>query len=312
VFLHKKLKKTMSHTKKLYHLQFNIRLNIAENGIFNLEESIPIMDLVSSRSFFKLNPVTYNADPFLFVNDETLYMFYEEQVKLTGKGVIKMICTKDLNKWLEPTTVLDEKHHLSYPNVFRYEDNIYMLPETGDDFSVKLYKPSKDLLKWTYHKTLLSGEKYVDSSIILKDGLYYLFTTIYENGDYRLMLYMSKQIDGEYKIHPCSPIANGKNNGRCGGSIFENEGLLYRPTQICEKYYGEGLKINKITTLSEENYQEEVVHERIIPNNDKFFTNGGHHYNYCFFKGKHITATDALSLNYNFWEIIRRLSTKIQ
>ena len=75
----------MSHKKKLYHLQFNIRLNIVENGIFNIEKSIPIKDLVSSRSFFKLNPVTYNADPFLFVNDETLYMFYEEQVKLTGK-----------------------------------------------------------------------------------------------------------------------------------------------------------------------------------------------------------------------------------
>lgn len=299
------------HKKKLYHLQFNIRVNLDENGIFNLEKSTLLKDLLSSRSFLKINPVTYNADPFLFVNDDTLYLFYEEQIKLSGKGIIKMICTKDLNKWSKPTTVLDEKHHLSYPNVFRYDDNIYMLPETGDDFSVKLYKPSKDLLKWTYYKTLLSGKKYVDSSILFKDGVYYLFTTIYENGDYKLMLYLSKQIDGEYKIHPSSPIAHGKNNGRCGGAVFEYEGLLYRPTQICERYYGEGLKINKVVTLTEKDYKEEVVHERITPNNNKFYIYGGHHFNYCNFKGKHITVTDGVSINYNFWEITRRIIKKI-
>lgn len=301
----------MLHKKNLYHLQFNIRVNIEENGIFNLEASTPIKDILSSKSFFKLNPVTYNADPFLFVNADTLYLFYEEQKKLVGKGIIKMICTRDLEKWSKPITVLDEKFHLSFPNVFKYENSIYMLPETGDDYSVKLYKPSTGFMEWSYHKTLLSGKKYVDSSIIFKDGVYYLFTSIYENSDYKLMLYMSRTIDGEYEIHPSSPIALGRNNGRCGGSVFEFENKLYRPAQLCERFYGEGLKINEITTLSENRYSENVVLDKIIPNNLKFYSIGGHHFNYCNFNGHIITATDGLSRNYNFWEIGRRLSNKI-
>lgn len=301
----------MPYKNNLYHLQFNIRLNIAGSGIFNLSESTPIKDLFSTKSFFKLNPVTYNADPFLFVNNDTLYLFYEEQIRLGGKGIIKMISTQDLEKWSEPITVLSEKFHLSFPNVFQYENNIYMLPETGDDFSLKLYKPSTGLKKWSHHKTLLSGKKYVDSSIIFKDDVYYLFTSLYENGDYKLMLYMSRTIDGEYEIHPCSPIAYGKNNGRCGGSVFEFENKLYRPTQLCERYYGEGLKINEITTLSESRFSENVLFDRIIPNKLKFYSIGGHHFNYCYFNGYMLSATDGLSRNYNLWEIGRRLSNRL-
>jgi beta-xylosidase len=186
-----------------------------------------------------------------------------------------------------------------------------MMPETGSDKSVRLYKPNNDFTQWTLYKSILSNKKYVDSSIIFKDNIYFLFTTLCEDNKYKLMLFCSEKIDGKYELHPKSPIAIGNNNGRCGGSVFEYEGKLYSPTQICENYYAEGLKINEILFLTKNNYSEKYL-KTIIPNNDEFYSLGGHHFSFVFFKEEIIIATDGLSLSLNFWEVGRRVHRKLK
>lgn len=74
-------------------------------------------------------PSSILADPFLFVKDGTLFLFYEDK-KLFHNGVIAMISTKDLVSWTEPVVVLKESCHLSYPWVFEKNGSIYMIPET--------------------------------------------------------------------------------------------------------------------------------------------------------------------------------------
>ena len=125
-----------------------------------------IKRIKSSSNPFCIHPVVIVADPFLFVYKDELFLFYEEQIDLRGKGLIKMTKTKDLVRWSNPVIVLEESFHLSYPNVFEVNGDIYMMPETGHDLSIKLYKANNDLTKWTYHKTLLEGKNFVDSSIV--------------------------------------------------------------------------------------------------------------------------------------------------
>jgi hypothetical protein len=185
-----------------------------------------------------------------------------------------------------------------------------MLPETGNDRSVKLYTPGENLTQFTYYKTLLTGHNYVDSSIIFNDNKYYLFTTILDDVKNTLMLYFADSIEGKWQLHPSSPIAEGINGGRCGGAIFEYKNSLYRPTQSSLKDYGDGLIINKILELTTDNFIEET-HKNVIPNSDNFYKDGGHHFNTCEFKGLTVVATDNLSKNLNVWEVCRRIINKI-
>jgi hypothetical protein len=124
------------------------------------------------------------------------------------------------------------------------------------------------------------------------------------------MLYISDSIEGSWELHPSSPIEEGKNSSRCGGSLFEHKEELYRPFQVVNKNYGDGLGINRVIELSTNNFTE-VKFKGVMPNNNYFYALGGHHFNVCLFKNRQIIATDALSNKINFWEILRRIKNRI-
>jgi hypothetical protein len=297
--------------ERLGQHQFSTIISIAGDDLFEVEKYKIIKRINSSRNPFRLHPVVIAADPFLFVHKAELYLFYEEQVDLTGKGVIKMTKTQDLKNWTKSTVVLQEDFHLSYPNVFKMDGRIFMLPETGDDNSIRIYTPNDDLTQWTFSKTLVSGSHFVDSDIVLHNGNYYLFTTDYSDKTNELKLFWSDSINGEWTEHPQSPIANGKDTGRCGGSIFNYDGKLYRPCQLTQKRYGEGVDLYKITALSKEEYKEERL-KTVIPNVKKMYSEGGHHFNYCTFNNQTIVATDSFEIKLNCWEVAKRLVVKIK
>jgi hypothetical protein len=104
------------------------------------------------------------ADPFLFVHEHWLYLFYEEE-RFQAPASICAHCTKDLKHWKKVGAVLKESFHLSFPFVFENEGQIYMLPETRQKDAVILYKSTGFPYEWEAIQ-LLSGDKFVDSSVI--------------------------------------------------------------------------------------------------------------------------------------------------
>ena len=281
------------------HQRFSIHLFETQDHPFDISNWKLIKNIQPDMSFIKINPVQIVADPFLFVHHDELFVFYEKQI-LKNKGTIEMIKTKDMANWSKPITVLKRSTHLSYPFVFEDNERIFMIPETYQDKNVQLCRANKDLTEWGSEKELLSGEKYVDSSIIRHNQVYYLFTTILrENNEQELQLYFSKDLFGEFEKHPKSPIAKGNITGRCGGAIFKYENTIFRPTQICEKYYGESLSIYSINVLTTSDYQEEIKIDRLL---SKKFIHGGHHFHFAKFNNKLIIATDANNFTFNIWE----------
>jgi hypothetical protein len=297
--------------ERLGQHQFSTIISISENDLFDIEKHNIIKRINSSRNPFSLRPVVIAADPFLYVHKKELYLFYEEQVDLTGKGVIKMTKTRDVKSWTKPVLVLEEDFHLSYPNVFKINGQIYMMPETGENKSIRLYTPNDDLSQWTFYETLLSDRHFVDSDIVYNQGTYFLFTTDYSEKTNKLRLYYSDKLVEDWTEHPQSPIAKGENVGRCGGSIFNYNGNLYRPCQLTKKRYGEGLDIYKITDLNRDAYKEERI-KTIIPNGSDVYKYGGHHFNFCVFKNKEVIATDVLEIKINFWILAKRVIEKIR
>jgi len=97
-----------------------------------------------------------------------------------------------------------------------------------------------------------------DSTILKLDGKYWIFGTQSDNGDdYKLHIFISDSLLGNYKAHPLNPIKNGLDGTRSAGSLFEVDGVLYRPAQNCKKSYGESITINRVTDLTETTFSED-------------------------------------------------------
>jgi hypothetical protein len=277
----------------------------------SIQDTMPLVDS-NKKSIKRLNcgqwytlgdPVWVDADPFLFVHNDRLFLFYEDMHFYHYLGVIKMISTTDLVHWTKPVLITKEPNcHFSYPFVFEDNGSIYMMPETGGQHNIRLYKADNDeLTSFSLHKVIMQRTDipkdlvydYADSCIYKKDGLYYLFTSTMTKESYYLYIYISNKLEGPYSLHPSTPAVKSNKFGRCAGSLLMHDGHLYRYAQDCGETYGGQVHLLEIDELTPTSFKEHVVKENILPKDQSYYHFGGHQVNFAQFKGKTIIATDA-------------------
>lgn len=300
----------------LFVRNFNICIldKTAEDSYFSTEGN-PILEIRSDTSLFNPNAPSILADPFLYVHNGELFLFYEHQDKwIGGKGRICMRKTKDLKNWTPEMDVLIEPFHLSFPWVFEEDGKVYMMPETGGSRSIRIYQADNDsLAKWSLCRIIMEDEQpWTDSVIYKKDGTYYLFTSHDTHSKQSQHLFISNSLMGPYKEHPSSPIYEGRDGGRNAGCIIEYEGGLFRPVQVCLKSYGEQTSIMKINRLTPTEYKESIYKKNIVNTSLTSFSDGGHQFNSVVFKGRTIVATDYRIKNYNLIELYRKTTSIIR
>ncbi len=62
---------------------------------------------------------------------------------------------------------------------------------------------------------------------------------------------------GEWTPLPGNPVVTGKKNSRMAGKIYrDRDGSLVRPAQYSKSDYGQRVVLNRIETLSSEEYRE--------------------------------------------------------
>lgn len=282
---------------------FKIRIHQIddEKRLFDLKSGHGILQVPCLKPYFKLNPITIVADPFLFVRNDTLYLFYESK-KWLSPGVLMMVSTNDLKKWSKPKVVLKEHYHLSFPWVFEHNGRVFMMPETGAANSIRLYEAQNDdLSEFAFVKELLRAPDgveicmgYGDSCIYHKGDIFYLFTQLqYSNRINTLELYIAKDLFGPYHKHPKSPVQHNQKVGRNAGSLMEYCGQLFRFSQDCTGRYGDNVSINLVDSISPTDYKEHLLFDNIIPTDIPYYKDGGHHFNAVKFHEKWIVATDA-------------------
>ena len=250
------------------------------------------------KGLWKPKPLRFQADSFLFVKDDELYLFYEVQ-HWDDPGYIVMTKTKDLKTWSQPLTVLTEPFHLSFPYVFEDHGTVYMIPESQESDSIRLYKANQDLTSFTFVRTLLSQKRdgainfsFNDSHLYQKDGRYYLFTSYQKDWMYFQELYMTDDLlNGTFMKHPQSPICVNNEFGRNGGSLIDYIGKLLRVTQDCHKDYGDNISLMEITQIDDNHYEEKLFRQNVFPHNN-IFIDGGHQLNIVRFNDKYVYATD--------------------
>jgi len=198
----------------------------------------------------------FYADPFMIEEGGKTWVFFEDLDYATDRGRIS--CAQVENGGIgAPAVVLEMTYHLSYPCVFRDAGAMYMIPETGANQTVELYRCVRFPDKWEPEKVLFQG-KAVDTTVWMEGGQYWFFTTLLEPRGFgmQLWLFHASSLTGEWAAHPANPISTDVRNSRGAGAIFRENGRLFRPSQDCSKHYGYSITFNEIIALDREQYQE--------------------------------------------------------
>jgi hypothetical protein len=202
-------------------------------------------------------PASFVADPFLVEDNSRWYLFFEIMNASTKHGDIGLAISEDGLNWEYKQTVLDEPFHLSYPYVFAWESQHFMIPESQAADSVRLYRAENFPLQWSFVTALLQGE-YEDPSIFRHKDNWWLFVGTDDGSTLRL--YHADDLTGPWAEHPKSPIiADDANVARPGGRVLVSDERLFRFAQDGVPTYGNQLRVFEITKLSITDYAEKEL-----------------------------------------------------
>jgi hypothetical protein len=235
----------------------------------------------------------YVADPFLVPESGRFYMFFEVVNRANDRGAIGYAESADAKTWQYKKLIINEPFHLSYPHVFKWGDTFYLIPESHEDLSIRLYRATSFPAAWQFVTRLFNGEHYVDPSIFRYDDTWWLFHTTPFND--ALALYYSDDLMGQWAPHPMNPIVRlNKHIARPGGRVVLHRGRLYRFAQDCEPRYGIQLFAFEIAELSRTAYRETIVSNKplLTMTGEGWNARGMHHVDAHLLDGTWMAAVD--------------------
>jgi hypothetical protein len=214
----------------------------------------------------------FYADPFLLSRAGRVWVFFEDYLYGEARGRLSCAELMPDGALGEVTPVLDHGRHLSYPFVFDYAGETFMIPESACDESVDLYRAKDFPHSWIKEKMLLPVAA-LDTTICQHDGKVWLFTTVVDppRADNRLFLFEADNLFGEWRFHPANPISADVRTARNAGAIFSMGEQLIRPAQDCSVRYGYALHFQKIIKLTPREYAETRVHSLLPPESNGIF-----------------------------------------
>jgi hypothetical protein len=266
-------------------------------AVYKLKDESEIFELGEHRPFhfFGEKGLRRNAqyqattaDPFLFVHNDRLYLFYEIQTDF-GIGEIWAQSMDTHGVWTNHGQVLKEDFHLSYPQVFFYDGQIWMIPEAASSGKVWLYTAEAFPYQWRKTRVLID-EPLVDSSLVIQqEGLFLLGTTRTNE----LKIYFSPNLSQEF-VSTGWVITNDKSISRNAGRPLCIQDVLYRVAQNCQHDYGQNISLLQIDQLSFDKYSEHITTADLYKTKPKWMEAGYHHISTALFVNEHFVAVDGM------------------
>ena len=215
-------------------------------------------------------PDRFWADPFPVERDGHRYIFFEESIEAHGRAHISVMEIHSDGSVTEPVAVLQRDYHLSYPFVFQWNGEFFMIPETVEVERIELYRCVDFPYHWEFDRVLLNGVRGVDATIVERSGRWWMFVNIAVDGarDFdELHLYTADTPLGSWRPHRRNPVKSDARSTRPAGRPFEWGGRLLRPAQDCGVRYGYAVSINAVVQMDDDDFKEEEI-SRIDPNWD--------------------------------------------
>ena len=212
------------------------------------------------------------ADPFVCNDGGREYIFVEMMNHYNVYGQISVAPIED-GKIGDFHVVISEPFHMSFPNVFQWEGEWYMLPEVYMTGQVRLYRAEEFPDRWVLDSVLMEGAELVDHALLPTD--YGFCVVSYDTSDKRNMRSRAFRLDmGRRHMEEIFPEGNWCRE-RPGGTFYQKDGEWRHVIQDCEKTYGDFLYVYRVKEFSEERFSEELVREvhmgdvEVAPDNGK-------------------------------------------
>lgn len=244
------------------------------------------------------------ADPFVFEYEGKTYIFAELYDYVKCKGCLGYC---ELNhyrpKWVP---IISEEYHLSYPYIFKIENEIFIMPESSANNDVTIYKAKSFPKQWEKVKTVRKNVKYGDTTLFEWKNHTYALAYDTKDENYQLFLLDLEEQEKDQRIE-CSEIECR----RPAGKIFYYGDKTIRPAQNCKNGYGKGLHFYEFSINENSIYKEKVI-EKILPQqvtlSEKLYLDGMHTYN----GSEHYEVIDIKTRRFNILNFIFRIIQKFR
>jgi hypothetical protein len=223
---------------------------------FDLRDSADIANPVITASLVTDVKAEYVADPFMIEKDGTWYMYFEVFEGSRQKGEIGLATSLDCRQWSYQRIVLREPFHLSYPLVFKWREDYYLVPESAEANRIGLYRAIEFPGVWEYWGDLIEGS-FADHALFRHEDMWWLLAGVEPILHNRLRLFYSEDLAGPWQEHPRSPIVGDDAKiARPGGRSLRFGGNVVRFAQDSAPTYGRALNAFLITKLTRTEYAE--------------------------------------------------------
>lgn len=211
-----------------------IRKRLSEElPIWERQSFVPDCVMPASRNY-------WIADPMLAEDNGHTYMFYEAVIN--GKGRIEVVEINGDGTISKPMVALEREYHLSYPFVFRDDEEWYMIPESCAANKVQLLKATYFPTDWQYVTTLLD-EYAVDTTIQEINGRFLMLTFLPQVGSENVVpKAFWIDLSGDIRLNEISWNEFDTLLVRGAGKMIKDMGRYIRPAQINQPLsYGDGI-----------------------------------------------------------------------
>lgn len=196
------------------------------------------------------------ADPFLFKHDGKTYVFFEMYDRWKGRGLIGYREIFGDNSFSDMKEVLDCGHHLSYPNIFEHNGEIYFIPESYMANQIILYRAVRFPDKWEKCAVLVDDIIACDTTMIDEE---YMITLANNSTNTKTETLLFRNHEGKWQRTLNNPVETNPAYARCGGKIFKYKDRLIRPAQDGVGGYGMGVVFREILSYGEKEYKEQTL-----------------------------------------------------
>ncbi len=246
------------------------------------------------------------ADPFIIIHEDKIYIFFEEFDIKERRGYLCVGEFNESNNTLDQVKIiLSKEYHLSYPNIFQYKGEYYLIPETEENNSIDLYKFISFPHSLIFIRRIASDLKAVDTEFFLIDNQEFLFTSLsgegysFDDNLHYLILRDGLLGNSMYGIGDFKLFSSSNKNSRNAGKYFYVNEELYRYSQDSTLRYGANLNLVKMNIHDLDNKHEKII-KKIFPQlgyicRHTMNNNGGY------------TVTDAKKINANFGDVVRTI-----
>lgn len=203
-------------------------------------------------------PITNNkhywyADPLLFEKDGKVFLFCEAFNRKDQKGELAVMEFVN-GKWTAPQIIISNNYHMSYPCVFEYHNNYYMIPESAEGGALEMYVSDSFPYVWRKDCNLIKEADLADPTVFCVNDNLFVYTW-----DERTFIGRIFKLNMEQR--ECIEVYSKQfqsNSGRPAGYLFKSDDLLLRPSQDSVGMYGKSIIWNELY------YQNEQFDEKVI------------------------------------------------